>query len=232
MERQETLRYGHQALAEATANFMRRTYAWMVGGITLTAIIAWYVYSSGVYLSIVGGGLFYVLIFGQLGLVIGLSAAINKISKTVAGILFIAYSALTGVTFSVILAAFEMATVINVFFVAAAMFAGISFYGFVTKRSLNAIGSFVMTGLIGLIVAIVINIFVQSSALEFLISVAGVLIFAGLTAYDTQKLKEMAAIELENGEAAGKASILGALTLYLDFINLFLFLLRLIGGRK
>jgi FtsH-binding integral membrane protein len=161
-----------------------------------------------------------------------LSAAIHRLSPITAKLLFTAYAALNGLTLAPIVAMYTGESVMNVFLSCAVMFGATSVYGLVTKKDLSSMGSFFTMGLFGLIGASVVNIFLASSALNFAISLVGVLVFVGLTAYDNQKIKEMYAIETSEGAIAANISVLAALTLYLDFINLFLFLLRLLGRRK
>jgi FtsH-binding integral membrane protein len=171
---------------------------------------------------------FYGLLFAQLGLVFGFSAVAQRVSTVAAAAMFFAYAALTGVTFSVLFLVYTLGSIAGVFFVTAGAFAGLSVFGLFTKRDLSAIGRFAIFALIGVILATVLNIFVASSGLAFLINIVGVVLFAALTAYDTQKLKEMFA----SGETHANLPLIGALTLYLDFINMFLFLLRLGGSRR
>jgi len=219
------------AIAQAQTEFLSKVYAWMFGGLLLTAATAWYVFDYGKYTAIYTSGLMFPLIIGELILVFVLSARIQKMSKTTAAALFLGYSLLNGVTLSVILAAYTLESIQEVFFITAAMFAALSAYGYFTKKSLSGIGNFLFMGLIGIIIAGFVNIFMASSTLSFAISVIGVIVFAGLTAYDTQRLKEMYVLMYEGEETAAKGAIIGALQLYLDFINLFLFLLRLFGNR-
>ncbi len=220
-------------IEEAQKAFLSKVYAWMTGGLLITGLTAWYTASSGLVNSILQSGLFFPLLLVQLAFVFGLSGFIHKISSSLAGILFLVYSLLTGLTFSTIFLAYTAQSIQTVFFISAGMFAALSFYGYVTKKNLSAVGSFMFMGLIGIIIAMIVNIFIQSSMLYFVISVIGVIVFAGLTAYDTQKLKEVAVMQLGEGEEiAAKGAIIGALKLYLDFINLFLFLLRIFGGRR
>jgi FtsH-binding integral membrane protein len=170
------------------------------------------------------------LILAQLGVVWYLSARVSKLSYTTAIIMFILYSVLSGITLSSIFIIYTASSIASTFFITAGTFAVMSLAGFFTKKDLSGFGAIMMMGLIGLIIATVVNYFLQSSTLNYIISYAGVMIFVGLTAYDTQKLKLMAT-QLD-GEQAKKGSIMGALTLYLDFINLFLYLLRVLGDRK
>lgn len=173
------------------------------------------------------------MIIAQLALVFILSGMVHKMSGALATTLFMLYSALTGVTISSVLIVYTYSSVASTFFICAAMFGALSVYGYTTKRSLTGMGSFLFMGLIGIIIASIVNIFMQSSMMSMVISYAGVLIFAGLTAYDTQKLKDMGSeINQEDKENMRRYSIMGALTLYLDFINLFLMLLRILGDRR
>jgi FtsH-binding integral membrane protein len=209
--------------------FFRSVYAWMFGGLMLTAAAAlWVAVSPAMQDLVMRSSLRWVLLIAELGMVFYLSFRIQKISAGTAASLFLVYSLLNGLTLSVILFAYTQATIFQAFITAAGMFGAMSIYGMVTKRSLASWGSFLMMGVIGLIIASVVNIFLQSSAMSWIVSVIGVFIFLGLTAYDTQKLKSFA----QAGELRENLAIIGALALYLDFINLFLFLLRLFGGNR
>jgi FtsH-binding integral membrane protein len=214
------------------ATFLRGVYWWMFGGLAVTAVVALAVASSPAAVSTLVGSkvLFFGLIIAQLALVVYLSARVAKLSPGTAGTLFLAYSALTGVTFSVILLAYTGASVANAFFITAGMFGALAVYGSVTKRDLTGMGRFMFMGLIGLVIASVVGIFWQNDAMQFVMGVVGVLVFSGLIAYDTQRLRAMA-LEV-SGEQAGSYAIVGALSLYLDFINLFISLLRLFGDRR
>jgi uncharacterized protein len=209
---------------------IRQVYAWMGGGLLVTALMAMATISSpALFNAIVGNRIvFYGLLLGELGLVIAISRAINKISAPVASSLFLLYAALNGVTMSVIFAIYTAESITSTFVITAATFGAMSAYGYFTKRDLTRWGSFLFMGLIGVVIASVVNIFVGSSAMSWIISVVGVIVFTGLTAYDTWKIKAMAAA----GAEGRKPAILGALTLYLDFINLFIMLLRLLGNRR
>lgn len=221
--------------AQVINAFMRGVYGWMTAGLGVTAGTALAVASSETMLQLIFGNFMVMLLlfFGQIGLVLYLSARINKLSGTAATGLFMAYSALNGVTLSAILLVYAQATIFNAFFTAAGMFAAMSIYGMTTKRDLTGMGQFMMMGLFGIIIAMIINMFLGSSAMEMMISVLGVVIFTGLTAYDSQKLRYMGeTMPMDDATAIRRGSILGALTLYLDFINLFLFLLRLFGGSR
>ena len=214
------------------ATFLRGVYWWMFGGLAVTAVVALAVASSPAAVSTLVGNkvLFFGLIIAQLGLVVYLSARVAKMAPATAGTLFLAYSALTGVTFSLILLAYTGASVANTFFITAGMFGALAVYGSVTKRDLTGMGRFMFMGLVGLVIASVVGIFWQNDAMQFVMGVVGVLVFSGLIAYDTQRLRAMA-LEV-SGEQMGSYAIVGALSLYLDFINLFISLLRLFGDRR
>jgi len=220
--------------AETINLFMRGIYGWMSTGMLLTAAAAWFTANSPFGVTLLQSpGLVIGLVLVQFGLVIGLSAAINKLSGNVATLMFLGYSALTGVTLSSIFFVYSMASIFQAFVVTAGMFGAMSIYGMVTKRDLTSMGSFMFMGLIGIVLASVVNMFVQSSAMSYAISVIGVFVFVGLTAYDTQKLKYMGeSMPLNDATAVRRGTILGALTLYLDFLNLFLMLLRLFGSSR
>ena len=217
--------------AEKVTAFLRQVYGWMFAGLGITAGVAFVVTGSPTLTRAIFGNpiLFIVMIVAELGLVVGLSARVDKMAPRTA-ILFVAYSALNGATLSVILLTFTGASVATTFLVAAGMFGALAVYGTTTRRSLAGIGQFVFMGLIGLVIAMVVGFFWKAPALQFVISVIGVLVFTGLTAWDAQSLKTMAAVTPDN-RIAGRA-IVGALRLYLDFINLFLFLLRFLGARR
>lgn len=216
------------------SNFLPKVYGWMTAGLALTAFAAMLTLSSQGLLNLIFGNklIFYALIFGELGLVIALSAAINKISSTTATLMFLLYSALNGVTFASIFLIYTSSSIASTFLVASGTFGAVSIYGYVTKRDLTGWGSFFFMGLIGIIIASVVNIFLQSEMINWIISYVGVFVFVGLTAYDTQKIKQIGAAGFNDEESRKKASIIGALRLYLDFINLFLMLLRIMGTRR
>ncbi len=209
---------------------IRQVYAWMGGGLAITAFMALFTLSSPTMIRAIAGNrmLFFGLMIGELALVFTLSGAINKLSASVATSLFIAYSALNGVTLSILALVYTAESISSTFIVTAGMFGAMSMYGYMTKRDLTAWGSFLFMGLIGVVIASIVNIFVGSSPVAWVISGIGVIVFTGLTAYDTWKIKELAAQGIEGR----KPAILGALTLYLDFINLFLMLLRFTGNRR
>ncbi len=217
----------------AVNSFIRSVYNWMAAGLALTGGIAFYVSRSEALLQLIFSNqmLFFGLIIGELGLVFYLSARIQKIEAKTATALFLIYAMLNGLTLSFIFLAFTATSIASTFFVCAATFGACSIYGMITKRDLTGVGQFMFMGLIGIIIASVVNIFLHSTGLAAIISYLGVFIFIGLTAYDTQKLKNMALTQPEGLEAAvvRKGAIMGALTLYLDFINMFLFLLQILG---
>ena len=220
------------AAAERVTTFLRSVYGWMCAGLAVTAAVAYLISNTPALVGILASSrlLFLGLFLAQLGVVFFLSARIDRIAPGTATWLFIAYSALTGVTFSVILLAYTGASIATTFVVTAGMFGALALYGTTTARSLAGVGQFLFMGLIGLVLASVVGIFWRNAALEFLISVVGVIVFTGLTAWDAQRLKQMAA-SVPEGQL-GSYAILGALSLYLNFINLFLFLLRFMGGRR
>lgn len=226
-----------QTYAEVrVSGFIRSVYNWMAVGLGLTGLIAYAVANSETMASLIFGNpvLFYGLIIGELALVFFISARVNKISGSTATALFVLYAALNGVTLSFIFLVFAKATIASTFFICAATFVASSIYGMATKKDLTSVGGFMIMGLFGIIIASVVNIFIKSSAMSMIISYIGVLVFVGLTAYDTQKLKTMAMTQPEGLEAGviRKGAILGALSLYLDFINLFLMLLHILGGNR
>lgn len=218
-----------QAIQQAQVDFVSKAYAWMTGGLLTTGTTAWYVFESGLWEGLVGSMLILGLL--SLGLVWFLSARIDTLSKNAATGIFIGYAALLGVTLSPIFAVYTMSSIYQVFFITAGMFGAMAVYGFTTKKDLSGLGRFMFMGLIGIILASIANWFIASPAFSMTIAVIGVVVFAGLAAYDTQKIKEMWAIQFEGNEIATKGAIMGGLALYLDFINLFLFLLRLLGNR-
>ena len=216
--------------------YMLRVYNYMAIGVALTGIAAWLTYqmvlsNPGLQQTLFGGPLYLVLLLAPLGLVFFLSFRIQHLQPATAQGLFFFYAALLGVSLTPIFIIYTGASIARVFFISAASFGALSLYGYTTQRDLSGFGSFLMMGLVGIIIASLVNIFLKSSAMEFVISVVGVLVFAGLTAYDTQQIKEMYSVN-DDGTAAGRKAIMGALRLYLDFINLFLMLLRLFGDRR
>ena len=210
---------------------MRNVYGWMTMGLLVTAAVALAVSNSGLVLS---QGVMIIAIFAQLGIVIGLSWAIERISATTAGMLFFVYAAVTGFTFSIFFLVFSLGSIAAAFLSTAGVFGAMTIYGLTTKTDLTKYSSYFMMGLFGLIIASIVNIFLGSGPLDFIISIFGVLLFTGLTAWDTQRIAAMAAtrkMKVDSDDTL-KFSIMGALTLYLDFINLFIFMLRIFGGGR
>ena len=222
------------AVAAEQQRFMVRVYNWMTAGLAVTGVLAFYVSNSETMLNIIHGNPIVpiVLIVAQLGLVIYLSGWIQKMSASQATGLFMLYAGLTGLTFSFIFLAYTTSSITSTFLVTAGTFAAMSFYGYTTKKDLTSWGSFLFMGLIGIIIASLVNLFLQNEAMHWIITYAGVLIFVGLTAYDTQKIKNMNILGNEGTDEDTKEAVIGALTLYLDFINLFLMLLRIMGDRR
>ena len=217
---------------------MNKVYGLMSVGMLLTAAVAWAVGTSPAMVgAIFGTPLKWVVMFAPLIMVFALSGLINRMSVGAAQLMFYAYAALMGLSISFIFAVYTSFSITQTFLVTAIAFAGLSLYGYTTKRDLSGLGTFLVMGLIGLIVASIINIFLASGAVAFAISVIGVLIFAGLTAYDTQSIKNEYLMFAHHGDAGGetylgKSAIMGALRLYLDFINMFMFLLQFLGNRE
>jgi len=224
---------------------MIRVYNYMATAVGLTGVVAWFTYNAAVVTNeagrivsltpfgqtIYGGFAPVVLMLATLGLVFFISFRIDRLQYTTALGLFMLYAGLLGVALSSIFLAYTGASITRVFFISAASFGALSLYGYTTQRDLSAFGSFLIMGLFGIVIASLVNIFLASSALTFAISVIGVLVFAGLTAWDTQKIKEMYNVN-DDGTVTGRKAVMGALSLYLDFINLFLMLLRLFGDRR
>jgi FtsH-binding integral membrane protein len=225
--------------------YMIRVYNYMAAAVALTGVVAWATFNAAVTTNsagaitgltafgqaIFGGPAVIVLLLATLGLVFFISFRIQHLQFTTALGLFMLYAALLGVMLSSVFLAYTGASITRVFFVSAAAFGGLSLYGYTTKRDLSPIGSFLIMGLFGIIIASLVGLFWHSTALQFAISVVGVIVFAGLTAWDTQKIKEMYDVN-DDGTVSGRKAIMGALSLYLDFINLFLMLLRLFGDRR
>jgi len=231
------------AVDEGLRAYMLRVYNYMVLGLAITGVAAFGIYqvafdsAAGVLQltpfgqTLFGSPLMWVLFLAPLGMVFFLGFRINKMSVAAAQTTFWIFAALMGVSLSTIFAAYSAESITRVFFITAATFGAMSLWGYTTRRDLTGMGSFLMMGLIGIIIAMLVNFFLHSSALQFAISVIGVLVFTGLTAYDTQKIKEMYYVG-DDGTVAGRKAIMGALSLYLDFINLFLMLLRLFGNSR
>jgi len=220
--------------SETFAAVLRRVYVWMALGLMVTAVTAALVSASPLFQVLAGQPLiFFVLMIAELGLVIGLSWGINRLSPTTATLLFFLYAALNGLTFSVLFVVYTLGSVTLTFVATAALFGAMSIIGYTTKMDLSRMGSFLFMGLIGLVIAMVVNMFWANSALSWIVTFAGILLFLGLTFYDTQRIKRMTISALQQGseDVQARMGILGALALYLDFINLFLFLLGL-GGRR
>ena len=216
---------------EGLRRHMLSIYNYMTSGVLLSGIVAMMAANSGLALAMMGSPLRWLVILSPLAIVFAMSFGANKFSKTALQAMFWTFTVLMGLSLSTIFLVYTGASIAATFFATSAAFAGLSLFGYTTKKSLSGWGSFLIMGVVGLIVASVINIFLQSPALMYAVSFLGVLIFAGLTAYDTQRLKEEYAY-LKGTEFAGKAVILGALTLYLDFINMFQFLLSFLGSRE
>jgi hypothetical protein len=219
-----------QGASDVERRFMASVYRWMTLGLGLTALVAYAVASSEEALQLVVGNrlVFLGLVLAELGLVIALSAAAARLSSAVAGGMFLVYSALNGATLSVVLLVYTGASISLAFVCTAGTFGAMSLYGTVTRKDLSSWGSFLFMGLIGVVIASLVNLFLQSSLVTFVVSCMSVVVFTGLTAYDTQKLRAFA----RAGGATGSMAVNGALALYLDFINIFLALLRLFGGRR
>lgn len=217
-------------------DFIRSVYNWMGIGLALTGFIAYYVSNDAAIQNLIFGNkiVFFGLIIAELGLVFAISARVNKMQASTATALFVLYAALNGATLSAIFLIYTSSSITSTFFICSATFIACSVFGMTTKRDLTSMGGFMAMGLIGILIASVVNIFIKSSAMNMIISYIGVIVFVGLTAYDTQKLKNMAMTQPDGLEAGviRKGAILGALSLYLDFINLFLMLLRILGNRE
>jgi FtsH-binding integral membrane protein len=224
---------------------MIRVYNYMAIGVGLTGVVAWLTFQAAVVTNaagnivgltpfgqaIFGGPTVIVLMLGTFGLVMFISFRIQHLQPSTALTLFLAYAALLGLTLSSLFLAYTGASVTRVFFISAATFGALSVYGYTTQRDLSPVGSFLIMGMFGLFIAMLVNMFLKSTGLDFVVSAIGVLAFAGMTAWDTQRIKEMYSA-MDDGTVAGRKAVMGALRLYLDFINLFLFLLRFIGGRR
>lgn len=220
------------AAAERVTAFLRVVYGWMFAGLAVTAAVAWIVAGSPLLIETIATNraLFWVIAIAQLGVVFFLSARVAHLSPSTAALLFLGYSALTGLTMAFVLLLYTGASVALTFFVCASMFGAVALYGTVTTRSLAGVGQFMFMGLIGLVIASIVGIFWQNDGLQFVIAFIGVIVFTGLAAWDAQRLKAMA-LSLPDGQV-GSYAIVGALSLYLDFINLFISLLRFFGSRR
>lgn len=230
----EQYRDGNYALSSAFPALMRKVFVWMTLALAITGITAFGVASSPALVAAIFGSkvLFWGLIIAEFGLVMAISGAITRMSLSTATLLFVLYSVINGATLSVIFFAFSMAVIAKTFFITAGTFGLMALVGYTTKTDLTSMGKLLFMALLGLIIATVVNLFVQSSGFDLIISYVGVLIFVGLTAYDTQKIKQMCLETPDGGEMSQKLALLGALTLYLDFINLFLYLLRIFGRKE
>ncbi|MBU8911557.1 MAG: Bax inhibitor-1/YccA family protein [Desulfobacterales bacterium] len=224
------------AVLVKTNSFIRSVYNWMAIALALTGFTAYYVSHNETLVQLLYGtpGLLMILIFAELGFVFFLSARIQKINAATATALFTIYSILNGITLSFIFLRYTATSIVSTFMICAVTFLACSVYGMVTKKDLTSLGGFMFMGLIGIIIASVVNMFLQSSAMQMIISYIGVVVFIGLTAYDTQKLKAMSATVPNNASGAmiRKGALMGALTLYLDFINLFIMMLFIFGGNR
>jgi uncharacterized protein len=252
-DRNLTARSGYRtdqvAIDAGLRAYMIRVYNYMASGVALTGVVSWLTFQAagGDNIQIVGGNqitgltafghaifsgpLSIILLLGTLGLVFFMSFRINRLQPGTALMLFMVYAGLLGLMLSSIFLQYTLSSVTRTFFISAASFGALSLYGYTTQRDLSPIGSFLIMGLFGLILAMLVQVFLHSAGLDFAISVIGVLIFAGLTAWDTQRIKEMYSA-MDDGTVAGRKAVMGALSLYLDFINLFLFLLRFMGNRR
>src|SRR3979490_3177912 len=210
---------------------VQRVYGYMAGGLVLTGIVAYAAAASGFYQTIADTGLIWIVMLAPLGFVLALSFGIQRMSAETARGLFWTYAAVMGLSLGGIFLVYTGTSIARVFFITAATYAAMSLYGYTTKSDLSRFGSFLMMGLIGIVIASLVNIFIGSNALQFAISIIGVIIFVGLTAYDTQRIKEMY-LQSDTAETASKKAVMGALSLYLDFINLFMMLLQLFGQRR
>jgi FtsH-binding integral membrane protein len=220
------------AIDQGLRAYMLRVYNYMMLGLGLTGAVAYAVAATPAIQNVIfGSGLMWLFILAPIGLVLLLSFRIQKMSFASAQLTYWLYAALNGIAFSTIFMAYTGTSIARVFFITAASFGALSLYGYTTKKDLSGFGSFLFMGLIGIVIAAVVNMFLASSALQFAISVIGVLVFAGLTAYDTQQIKEMY-YAVDSSEIVGKKAIMGALRLYLDFINMFVMLLQLFGNRN
>jgi FtsH-binding integral membrane protein len=219
-----------QAVDEGLRIYMTKVYNYMGLGLLATAITAYIGAASGIYVALAQTPLIWLVVLAPLGMVIYLSSRLHKMSASAAKTTFWIYAAMTGLSLSYVLLAFTGVSVVRTFLITAASFGALSLYGYTTKRDLSGMGSFLFMGLIGIILASIVNIFMQSPAMHFAISVIGVLLFAGLTAYDTQDIKRIYYAG-DSRDIAEKKAIMGALRLYLDFINMFLFLLQFLGKR-
>lgn len=222
------------SMSAAFPALMRKVYVWMTLALILTGVTAYGVANSpGVLMALYSNQLlFWGLVIAEFALVIGITAAINKLSLTMATLMFVLYSVINGAMLSSVFMIYTMSSITSVFFITAGTFALMAFIGYATKTDLTSMGKILFMALIGIIIATIVNLFLKSTGLELILSYLGVLVFVGLTAYDSQKIKQMLLTAPDASEGAQKLALLGALTLYLDFINLFIYLLRIFGRRE
>lgn len=230
----DSLRNKDFAMSTAFPALMRKVFVWMTLALAITGLTAYGVATSPAILSLIFSSkvTFFGLIIAEFALVFAISGAINRLSLSTATMLFILYSVINGATLSTIFFAFSVATIGKVFFITAGTFGAMALVGYTTKTDLTSMGKLLFMALLGIIIASVVNMFVGSSGLDLILSYVGVLVFVGLTAYDTQKIKQMCQAAPDAGESAQKLALIGALSLYLDFINLFLYLLRIFGNNR
>lgn len=230
----DSLRNKDYAMSTAFPALMRKVFVWMTLALAITGLTAYGVATSPALLSLIFSSkvTFFGLIIAEFALVFAISGAINRLSLSTATMLFILYSVINGATLSSIFFAFSVATIGKVFFITAGTFGAMALVGYTTKTDLTSMGKLLFMALLGIIIASVVNMFVASSGLDLILSYVGVLVFVGLTAYDTQKIKQMCQSAPDAGESTQKLALIGALSLYLDFINLFLYLLRIFGNNR
>ena len=230
----DSLRNKDFAMSTAFPALMRKVFVWMTLALAITGLTAYGVATSPAILSLIFSSkvTFFGLIIAEFALVFAISGAINRLSLSAATMLFSLYSVINGATLSSIFFAFSVATISKVFFITAGTFGAMALVGYTTKTDLTSMGKLLFMALLGIIIASVVNMFVASSGLDLILSYVGVLVFVGLTAYDTQKIKQMCQTAPDAGESAQKLALIGALSLYLDFINLFLYLLRIFGNNR
>lgn len=230
----DSLRNKDYAMSTAFPALMRKVFVWMTLALAITGLTAYGVATSPALLSLIFSSkvTFFGLIIAEFALVFAISGAINRLSLSTATLLFILYSVINGATLSTIFFAFSVATIGKVFFITAGTFGAMALVGYTTKTDLTSMGKLLFMALLGIIIASVVNMFVGSSGLDLILSYVGVLVFVGLTAYDTQKIKQMCQSAPDAGESTQKLALIGALSLYLDFINIFLYLLRIFGNNR
>lgn len=230
----DSLRNKDFAMSTAFPALMRKVFVWMTLALAITGLTAYGVATSPTILSLIFSSkvTFFGLIIAEFALVFAISGAINRLSLSTATMLFILYSVINGATLSSIFFAFSVATIGKVFFITAGTFGAMALVGYTTKTDLTSMGKLLLMALLGIIIASVVNMFVASSGLDLILSYVGVLVFVGLTAYDTQKIKQMCQAAPDAGESSQKLALIGALSLYLDFINLFIYLLRIFGNNR